>query len=105
MKEGFRFGLGMMIGLLTPAVVIFIVVGTAVGLRDWILSRRKKGHVSESACSESSKVLVFQADLGNQLMGQMKHRNTMVTESAPGCLYATDEENNLSRTKTRLIYS
>jgi hypothetical protein len=62
MKEGFWFGLGMMIGLLTPAIVIFIVMGMAVGLRDWVLSRRKKKQVSGSACSESSKVLVFQTE-------------------------------------------
>ena len=62
MKEGFFFGLGMMIGLLTPSVVFFIVLGITVGLRDLILSRRKKRREAGLEGSEPSKVLVFQTE-------------------------------------------
>lgn len=36
MKEGFCFGLGMMLGLMAPAVLILVVMAIAGGLVDWL---------------------------------------------------------------------
>jgi hypothetical protein len=73
MKEGFCFGLGMMIGLLTPAVLILVVMSIAVGLRDWLLSRNRKKRESRSGDPESSKLLIFQTEPGTQHTEQTKY--------------------------------
>jgi hypothetical protein len=73
MKEGFCFGLGMMIGLLTPAVLILVVMSIAVGLRDWLLSRKRKKQESRSGGPESSKLLIFQTEQGTQHTERTKY--------------------------------
>jgi hypothetical protein len=66
MKQGFCFGLGMMLGLLTPAVLVLVFVGIYVGLRDWLLNLRKKDREHRFNGSESSRVLLFRSEPGAQ---------------------------------------